>query len=385
MKVKEVTVFSEGDSLDLNCWSNVPYLFTKTLEKRGLIVNRVNIYSNKYIRKTVWKYLIVPVLSLFYKGNIYTFEQTYFNRFLTRLKIRRSLAKYKNSDLNIYMSYAYLENSKQPNVLFSDWTSEYVLRYRLNRMPFSIEEAYLKIQRNNIERADIVISLFPDIAEKMKKMYGDRSICYLGQNVINNVYKGDFICSEILSKKKDSNILLFVGRKNYLDGANMLIRVFLLLKTIYPNLELHIVGLSQKDFVNGQVSKDNGIYCYGYLDKASVKENHLYYDLLLKAKVFINPTPLWGGYSSTVEAMYFYNPIIVSNYSSFTDTFGEMIDFGYYVNDNSDDNLYNCICNLMECENYDILCLNSHERVKDFTWERFTDRFLEQVSGLKRE
>lgn len=41
--IREVTVFSPGDSRSLTCWSNVPCLFTKSLESKGIKVNRVNI------------------------------------------------------------------------------------------------------------------------------------------------------------------------------------------------------------------------------------------------------------------------------------------------------------------------------------------------------
>ena len=375
--MREITVFTEGDSLDLNAWSNVPYLFTKALEAKGIRVNRVNIYSNKYVRKTIWKYLFSPILSFLYQGNIYSFEQTSLNRYLIRQKIRKSLVKYRNSELNVYLSYSYLEKSRQPNVLFSDWTSEYVLRYRLKRKPYIIEDDLLKIQRSNIQRADMVISLFPDIASTMEEMYS-RSILYLGQNVINNVYEGTLDVPSIISLKKQSNILLFIGRKNYLEGASMLIRVFPKLRRLYPNLELHIIGLKKSDFAN----IPNGIYCHGYLDKSNCEERKLYYDLILKSKVFLNPTPLWGGYSSTVEAMYFYTPVIISNYGSFVNTFGEEINFGYYIRDNQDMELYNCVLSIMESEEYESFCLNAHESVKSFTWDCFVDHFLERVEPL---
>ena len=359
--MKEITVFTEGDSLDLNAWSNVPYLFTKALEAKGIKVNRVNIYSNKYIRKIIWKYFFAPILSFVYKGNIYSFEQTALNRYLIRRRIKKSLFKYRNSDLNVYMSYAYLEKSKQPNVLFSDWTSEYVLQYRLNRKPFLIEKKLLDVQRFNIQKADMVISLFPDIASTMEKMYG-KTIYYLEQNVINNVYEGKLLDSEILSLKEKSNLLLFIGRKNYVEGANMLVRVFSRLKSLFSDLELHIVGLRKCDLTG----IFDGIYCHGYLDKANPEERKLYYDLLLRAKIFVNPTPLWGGYSSTVEAMYFYTPIIVSNYGSFVESFGEKIDFGFYIKNNQDTELYYCILKIIHSEMYKSFCVNAHEKVKSF-------------------
>lgn len=378
--MKEITVFSEGDSLDLNCWSNVPYLFTKTLEKKGIKVNRVNIYSNKYVRKTIWKYIFAPLLQLLYRGNIYEYDQTRLNRFFINLKIKRAIRRYKQSDLNLFLSYAYLNtDSKIPNVLFCDWTSEYVLLYRLNRKPLAIEKTYLQIQRSNIERADMVISLFPDIAKAMTEMY-NREICYFNLNVINNVYERELNEEIILNRKKDSHILLFVGRKNYISGANLLIQVFSELKERYPLLELHIIGLSASDFKQLPQS----VFCYDYLDKAKQNEKILYYELFLKAKIFINPTTLWGGYSSTVEAMFFYNPVIVSAYSSFVDSFGDEINFGYYVKNGQQDSLKACIIQIMDDPNYTRLCQNSHEAVKNFTWERYVDCFLERVEVLKK-
>lgn len=377
MRIQEITVFTEGDSLDLNAWSNVPYLFTKALETKGIKINRVNIYSNKYIRKTIWKYFFAPIFSFLYKGNIYSFEQTSLNRYLIRRRIRKALFKYRNSDLNVYMSYAYLEKSEQPNVLFSDWTSEYVLLYRLNRKPFLIEKKLLDVQRFNIQKADMVISLFPDIASSMGKMYG-KTIYYLGQNVINNVYEKELVDSEIIPLKEKSNLLLFIGRKNYIEGANMLIRIFPRLKKLFPNIELHIVGLKRGDLID----ISDGVYCHGYLDKANPEERELYYDLLLRAKIFVNPTPLWGGYSSTVEAMYFYTPIIVSNYGSFVESFGENVDFGFYIKNNQDTELYDCILKVMHSEMYKSFCLNAHEKVKSFTWDCFVERFLEKVKPL---
>lgn len=379
MKIREVTVFSEGDSLDLNCWSNVPFLFTKSLEKKGIKVNRVNIYSNKYIRKTIWAYFFKPLLDLLFKGNIYAYEQTFLNRWLVRCRIRKALKRFKDSDLNIYLSYAYLdESSGIPNVLFSDWTSEYVLRYRLKRKPYSFEKAYLDIQRRNIQQADIVLSLFPDIARAMEVMYGRSPIYYLGQNVINNVYEGSLEQASILPLKKRSNILLFIGRETYLSGARLLVRSFEILRKDFPNLELHIVGLTASYFED---LPDN-VFVHGYLDKSKPAQKNLYYDLLINSRLFINPTPQWGGYSSTVEAMYFYTPVVISDYSSFVDTFGTEIPFGYYVKQSDGSDLCDCLRKVLTNTAYEQLCIASHKAVSDFTWDNFVDKFLIQVDSV---
>ena len=44
-KIEEVIFFTYGDSSDASTWSNVPYLFTRTLEKKGITVRRVNLYE----------------------------------------------------------------------------------------------------------------------------------------------------------------------------------------------------------------------------------------------------------------------------------------------------------------------------------------------------
>ena len=46
-EIKEVIVYSNGDSNDLATWSNVPYFFCRELEKRGIKVDKVDIHVNK--------------------------------------------------------------------------------------------------------------------------------------------------------------------------------------------------------------------------------------------------------------------------------------------------------------------------------------------------
>src|SRR3569833_1299656 len=57
--LRELTVFSHGDSTLLSTWSNVPYFFTRTIESKGIKVNRVNInppYAlEELYDRTVWR------------------------------------------------------------------------------------------------------------------------------------------------------------------------------------------------------------------------------------------------------------------------------------------------------------------------------------------
>ena len=60
-QIKEITVFSIGDSLELSTWSNVPYFLTKSLEDKNIKINRVNLEENKTLR-LIYKYSVFAFL-----------------------------------------------------------------------------------------------------------------------------------------------------------------------------------------------------------------------------------------------------------------------------------------------------------------------------------
>ena len=49
--IREVILVTAGDSKDPANWSNVPYLFARTLESKGIIVHRVHYNPTKFIKK----------------------------------------------------------------------------------------------------------------------------------------------------------------------------------------------------------------------------------------------------------------------------------------------------------------------------------------------
>jgi glycosyltransferase involved in cell wall biosynthesis len=123
---------------------------------------------------------------------------------------------------------------------------------------------------------------------------------------------------------------------------------------------------------------DNDIFCYGYLHKEVANECDLYYKLLLSAKIFVNPASQWGGYSSTVEAMFYGCPVIVSPYDDFVENFGGEIDFGiYHTSGKLSDEIY-AVLN-MPTNDYRRMAKNGADRVKDYTWDNYVYHFLRDV------
>ena len=123
------------------------------------------------------------------------------------------------------------------------------------------------------------------------------------------------------------------------------------------------------------------IFFYGYLRKDNLEENTIYNNLLMNAHIFINPTPTWGGYSSTVEAMLYYTPIIVAPYGDFVEEFGKELDCGLYNDVYSEDKIAENILWLSKNPNYSIMCKCAHERVKNNTWDKYIDKVLRVIEN----
>ncbi|WP_158074776.1 glycosyltransferase, partial [Rodentibacter mrazii] len=102
------------------------------------------------------------------------------------------------------------------------------------------------------------------------------------------------------------------------------------------------------------------------------------------AKYIVNPTPIWAGYSSTIEAMYFATPIIVPAYMEFVAEFGVDIDFGFYLENCSEKTVSDTLRKALSLSSleYKKLAENAHLRVKEYNWESYVDRFLLRLNQI---
>jgi len=348
-------------------------MFTKTLLEKGIKIRRIDISPNRYLN-AIYNNTIYRLRRLFYPDNSYMFIRTPFFAYLTKRKIARAVKKYDKADYCIFSCFDFVnEFNAVPSVLFSDWTYD-ILIARHGRRPYSFESKYSEQQRNAINKAQIVISLFPVCAEMMRNTYPDANIHYLGSNVINSLYDKRVDAADIIARKSASNTILFIGGRKYLEGAQMLVRAFEILSRENPSLELHIIGMTRTE---AGIADNDKIHCYGYLNKNIPSEREKYYELLIRSKIFVNPTPIWGGYSSTVEAMYFYTPVAVSEYEDFKQEFGKgNIDFGKYIERYTPESLADAIRTVIYSDSYKDMCRNARDSVKEYTWESYIDKLL---------
>ncbi|MEA3443232.1 MAG: glycosyltransferase [Bacteroidota bacterium] len=373
-KIKEVTVYTTGDSAKISTWSNVPFFFTKTLIAKGIKVNRVNISPVLLIEKIYNKSILLLLKKLNWNPT-YNYFRTYIHFLYVRIIIKHSTRKYKNSDANIFMTFSFSSGRyrNKLSVLFHDWTYHHYFKYFEEREPDIFERACIKREDKQIKSSDLLLPLFPGIANYMNERYYEKNIKYLG-NVINSEIKVD--AAEIIEKKLQSQKLLFVGSEKYINAAKSLILAFEHLRKKNAEMELHFIGIESQDLE----PLPKRVICHGYLDKGNENERNLYYQLFRDARLFINTSTKWGAFSATVEAMYFYIPVVIAPYNEFTKTFGHDIDFGSYCEKNESVLIAEKIAELMQKKDYTLLCNNAHNAVKGFTWDAYIDKVLEAIA-----
>lgn len=376
MKERSILVFTCGDSNDISTWSNVPYLFTRTLKERGFRLHCIDISPNKTLNRifnTTSYFIFKRILK---RNACPEFHRTRLHRFIIYRRIKKATIQNTDIQFNLFLTFAFCNKySKKPSVLWCDWTDRIVIE-RLGREPKFYETASLHHEDNVIKNADRVYTMFPKCKEHMEELYG-REIIYINRNVVNTVFEEEFNIEENIRTRLLSKKILFIGNIRYIGAAKKLIKAYNVLREKDQSLELHIIGMTAEQLE----TKDKNIHCFGYLRKNIKKERELYYSLLHTCKVFVNPAQQWGGYSSSIEAMYYGCPIIVAPYDDFVCEFGEKINFGKYTNENS---LDTTIANILYAskEEYSTLCTNAYNRVNGYTWNNYVDAFLK---SLKKE
>lgn len=360
-----VILYACGDSTKLSTWSNVPYLFSKALVDAGVQIVRVDISPSKIINRvfnTVSYYLFYR---LFRKKACPIFTRTWLHRLIIYRRLKKVAAQYPEAKLNLFLSYGFTNPySKAPSVLWCDWTDEIVIE-RLGRGIKWYEIGSINHERSVMKRASAVYTMFPKCREQMEQMYG-RPIVHLNRNVVNDASGQEIDLEELVRVRAKSNNILFIGNHRYRGAALLLIDAFKKLQKLNDKLELHIVGMSLQEL---GCDGNEGIHCYGYLSKDIEDQRNTYYKLMHSAHVFVNPATQWGGYSSTIEAMYFACPVIVTPYADFVAEYGNDISFGRYLK--PEDDLADTIAEVMNSDRYKEMCYKAHEVVADYTWDNY--------------
>ena len=377
--IKEVIFFTPGDPNDVSLWSNVPYLYGRELERRGIAVHKVNFLPFPIIKKVFNRvaHVFYRVFNTDYKRG---FEQSNIARILATRIIKRTIRQYPNADCCIFMGCGYANYwSGMPTIIFAESYIEKLIRVTYKREPSFLEKPVVKQHNDAFRHAAFISILFPRDLDYIKQVVPTANIKYKGSNLINSCYNQE-VNESIIATKQKSKKLLFIGGAHYLEGANMLLRAFEILRRQDPEYELHIIGLE----ANQLDKPGEGVHCHGYLNKSNPEHYKLYYELMLSAKVFVNPTPFWGSYSSCIEAMFYYTPCVVHPYDQFVMEFGEQLNFGEYNTDFTPQGVADSLLKVLNAANYAQMAGNAHERVKDYSYESYVNWTLEEMMSTDK-
>lgn len=378
--LSEICFFSVGDSKNVSTFSGIPFFFSRELENRGVVVNRVNI-APPVLLSRVFNALVKRVVHLFNPHSLYDFSRSWLYDVYVRRCIIKANKKYPNSELALFVTFCANNRTSTPNVLLGDWTFEYLKKVRSEHGTDLLENIYIRRENKYIEKADLVITLFPHCEIFLDSKFPNINVKYLGVNVVNNYNHNPIDEKQLICNKKLRKKILFIGRSYYQEGLNLLIDAFDVLRKRGLDLELHIVGFEKHELA--PKIHDN-MFVYGYLRKDVDEERDMYYKLLSEASMCVNPTSKWAGYSSMIEAMYYYTPIITSPYNDFVKEFGEAIEFGCYY-----DGTVNLASLMLEIlnrsdEEYMKMCKIAHKMVATHTWGHYVDLFLAEIEQLKK-
>lgn len=380
MPTLRLLVVSTEDSTKLSSWSNVPYLFCKTLEDEGLEIKRLTLAPLGFWGAAVRVSLKLFKLLRLINESTWSYSRSdhYFRR--ARQQIDQALEQ-EAFDAVLVLSFSYGPSlpSKVPLYLFGDWSLSYAIERQRSRRPSRLEQASIVRENKLINAASEVFVLFPLAERFVKNMLPMARTHYLG-NVINAVeqpYESD------IRLKQASYSLLFVGKSHYLEGALQLIEAYRELKSTLPALTLNIVGM-ERDFFG---DLPDGVLCHGYLDKGDPAQRAKYYALLRGAWLFVNPNPKWASFSAALEAMYFHTPLVTSAYAEMVETFGKEVTFGAYYRADGTESLVDLIRRLMLTADYELMARSAHDAANPFSWEAYVRRFLDVIGrdrGVER-
>lgn len=387
--MKEIIFFTNGDPESPQTWSNIPACFVKALRKKGIIVHPISLvnerlqhYYDNYFRK------ILKVLTCWYDNPRY-YGYTWLHKRLGNKIIEKAVKKYPQADYCFFINYAFYNKYNHiPSLLLSDWTDEINLQ-RTDKKPGKFHKRFCKQQKEAIEHAEHTVSIFELCAKQMIELYPKGNISFLGGNVINDLSGKSLeenskisYAKNIVNRKTKSKRVLFIGKPDrYKESAIKLIEAVGLLRQReeYKNLEADIIGIRKDQLPE----TPEYVICHGFLRKDNEKERDTFYSILENAKIIVNPTPKWAAYSSIIEAMYFYTPVIVSPFDDFVNEFGKEIGFGRYNEEFTAECIAKNIISIFDSSDYPFLCQIAHETVKGYTWDAYVDKVLALIDNKR--
>ena len=370
----QLIVFSNGDAWDASTWSNVPYMFLTTFRNLRPNVD-IRVFDMSLVDAgfplsaiaKLWNFLVTPR-----RGALYTFDRTEFRHRL----LRRKMSDFLNQEAcgsGVLLSFDFSNPASERDgykvCMLCDWTIDYVIRKHQHREPTVGEQNLIMRQEKAIAGCDHATVLFPCSAELIRAACPGTEIAYYGlpSHVVGEVEP----CFDRFASRR----IVFIGKPAYLSSLQVVVEGLARFNATHHGCELRLDVIGMQD---GPGDKDNVTY-HGFLRKDNESERITYYGLVRSARALVTVSREWVGASSIVEAMSLGTPVIVSP----TIELEAMLNgegWGFWCDCTASD-VEESLSALGVLSEADLgqMCRCAAITVRDFTWEKFVERWCEDV------
>jgi glycosyltransferase involved in cell wall biosynthesis len=374
----KINLFTLGDCTDVNTWSSLPYYFYHSLLSYSVDVRPVDLDPSGGAAYEALRRLTVVRDRLLTNPNPAEFEDVARSRRYRMIVNRRTRAaaqEHQDADLNVFLTFSFSSAgySPVPVVLYCDRTYEQHLQ-EIGRTPTRKDRAFIAFDRENIERADLVLTTGEVCADFIRSRYAARRVFCLRTG--NNTDTGAPDPDRLLDEKTASTDILFIGKGAHKRGADILIRAFRMFNERNGvRFILHIVGVRPSELPD-DLRTDPCVQFHGYLDRALPADLERYNNLVRKARLFVMPSRP-GPFPGVIREVQLHcTPVIMSNVSGGPEIL--TADHDAVLVDNLDPTSFAEEMDRLihDDARWRRLALNGHAARRGYTWSNTAKRFL---------
>jgi glycosyltransferase involved in cell wall biosynthesis len=288
-----------------------------------------------------------------------------------------------DADLNLFLTFSFSSSryAGAPVIHYCDRTYEHYLE-ECQRTPSRFDRVFIRIDRQNIESSDLVLTTGELCADFIRSRYNAKRVICLraGNNTDLNVTNPD----SLITGKEHSTDILFIGRGVQKRGVDILIRAFALFNHRHDHrFTLHIVGVQPAELPEDLRAIDPNVRFHGYLDRSVPADLQRYNDLLRSARLFVMPMRP-GPFPGVIrEVQLSCTPVIVSDLSKGRYVFTSDRDSVLVDSLEPEAYAHHMDRLVQDSDGWRTLALNGHAARCNQTWMSTVDRFLQIVQDCR--
>jgi glycosyltransferase involved in cell wall biosynthesis len=375
-----INFFSAGHCTDINAWSGVPYYFYRNLLASSFDVRAFDLNPSASAVYPILTRIMAArqrVLQVIHRGNTWDPMRCLSSHRLINRHLQTTVQQHADVDLNLFLTFTFSSYTfaPVPVVHYCDRTYEHYLE-DVGRTPTRSDREFIRIDRQNIENAALVLTTGELCADFIKSRYNAKRVFCLKLAPRTDVDVVD--PDRLIAEKENSTDILFIGRGAYRRGVDILIGAFKTFNERNGNaFTLHIVGVQPNELPEHLHAANPNIRFHGFLNKADPKDLQRYDKLLRSAKMFVMPMRP-GPFPGVIkEAQLLCTPVIASRIGGLSECL--VRDHDSVLVDSLEPEAFAHQMDLLvrDAPRWRQLARNGHVARRDYTWSDTVGKFVE--------